>query len=109
MCAAEQDKFWPVADALFATQAAWKSRGDAVTYFDSLTRTLPLDHGALRACIASGRQRALIQADYDRASRAGIGSTPTFFIGSQVLIGAQPYEAFARALDAALAAAGTPR
>lgn len=109
MCAAEQDRFWPVADALFDTQDAWKGRSDAVTYFDSLTKTLPLDHARLRACIASGRQRALIQADYDRASRAGIGSTPTFFVGSQVLIGAQPFEAFARAIDAALAAAATPR
>lgn len=109
MCAAEQDKFWPVADALFDTQGAWKSRNDPVAYFDSLTRTLPLDHARLRACIADGRQRPLIQADYDRASRAGIGSTPTFFVGSQVLIGAQPYEAFARAIDAALAAAAAAR
>ncbi len=109
MCAAEQDKFWPVADAIFATQAAWKSHRDPVAFFDSLTRTLPLDHALLRACVNDGRQRPLIQADYDRASRAGIGSTPSFFVGSQVLIGAQPYEAFARAIDAALVAAARAR
>lgn len=108
MCAAEQGRFWPVADALFDSQGAWKSRNDPVAYFDSLTRTLPLDHARLRSCIGEGRQRPLIQADYDRASRAGIGSTPTFFIGSQVLIGAQPYEVFARAIDAALATAARP-
>lgn len=108
MCAAEQDKFWPVADAIFDTQGAWKSRNDPVAFFDSLTRTLPLDHARQRSCVSEGRQRPLIQADYDRASRAGIGSTPTFFVGSQVLVGAQPYEAFARAIDAALAAAARP-
>lgn len=108
MCAAEQGKFWPVADALFATQAAWKSRADAPAYFDSLTRTLPLDHARLRRCVADGHTRPLIQADFDRSLRTGVGSTPTFFVGSQMIIGAQPYEAFQRALDAALAAAAKP-
>ena len=105
MCAAEQDRFWPVADALFARQDLWKGRTDAAAYFDSLARTMPLDHARLRACVSRGDVRALIEADYQRSVRAGAGSTPTFFVGSQVLIGAQPYEAFARLLDAALAGA----
>lgn len=104
MCAAEQGKFWPVADALFATQSAWKSRSDAVAYFDSLTRTIDLDHPRLRRCVAAGGTRPIIQADFDRSLRTGVGSTPTFFVGGQMIIGAQPYAAFQRALDAALAA-----
>lgn len=107
MCAAEQDRFWPVADALFLTQDDWKARRDAAAYFDSLAGTLPLDHARLRACIAGRDLRALIKADVDRATRIGVGSTPTFLVGSQVLIGAQPYEAFRRALDDAMAAART--
>jgi protein-disulfide isomerase len=102
MCAAEQDRFWPVADALFETQAAWKGRGDAPAYFDSLTSTLSLDHARLRTCIADGALRPLIQADFDRSQRIGVGSTPSFFIGDRLLIGAQPFEAFKSALDAAL-------
>jgi protein-disulfide isomerase len=103
MCAAEQGQFWPVADALFRTQRDWKARGDAVAYFDSLTGALPLDHARLRACIAGGQLKPLIQADFDRSSRLGIGSTPSFLIGRQLLVGAQPFEAFKSALDAALA------
>lgn len=109
MCAAEQGRFWEAADAIFGTQDRWKSRGDAPAFFDSLMATLPVDQAQLRACVASERQRPMIQADYDRASRRGVGSTPTFLIGSRVLIGAQPYEAFAQAIDAALAAASAPR
>ncbi len=105
MCAAEQDKFWPVADAIFATQAAWKGRRDAVAYFDSLTSTLALDHARLRRCIAAGESRPIIQADFDRSLKTGVGSTPSFFVGGQMIIGAQPYAAFQKALDAALAAA----
>jgi protein-disulfide isomerase len=103
MCAAEQERFWPVADALFATQKDWKGRGDAVVFFDSLTTTLDLDHARLRACIADGQLKPLIKADYDRSSRLGVGSTPSFLIGKQMLIGAQPFEAFKRAIDEALA------
>jgi protein-disulfide isomerase len=103
MCAAEQDAFWPVADALFETQDAWKRRSDAPVYFDSLVSKLPMDHERLRACVRAGGLRPLIEADHRRSVRIGVGSTPTFFVGDQALIGAQPYEAFAAAIDAALA------
>lgn len=109
MCAAEQDRFWEAADAIFDAQDDWKSRGDAPAYFDSLMATLPLNQNQFRQCVANGRQRAMIQADYDRASRRGVGSTPTFLVGSRMLIGAQPYEAFAQAIDAAVAAADPAR
>lgn len=110
MCAAEQGKFWPVADALFATQEQWKDRGDAPAWFDSLARTLPLDHRRLRACVADGALRPLIQADLERSIQRGIGSTPTFFAGSRVIVGAQPFAAFKDALDRELAAlTATPR
>ena len=107
MCAAEQGKFWPVADALFATQRDWKSRGDAAAYFDSLTGTLDLDHPRLRACVATGGARPMIQADFDRSVRIGLGSTPSFLVGSRTIIGAQPHEAFQRVIDDALAEAAT--
>lgn len=107
MCAAEQGKFWPAADAVFDTQQLWKRRQDAVAYFDSLGGTLNVDHARLRACVRSGETRPLIEADYRRSVRIGIGSTPTFLIGDQAIIGAQPFEAFKAAIDAALAA--TPR
>ena len=103
MCAAEQDRFWPVADALFASQQAWKGRNDAAAYFDSLATTLPLDQRRLRACLAAGQTRDLIRSDYERSVAIGVGSTPSFLVGGAPLIGAQPYEAFAQAIDAALA------
>ncbi len=109
MCASEQGAFWPVADALFATQNTWKSKFDVEPYFDSLaTRHVP-DAARYRRCISEGATRALIDADVSRVNRMGVGSTPTFIIGRQVLVGAQPYDAFARAIDAALAESATAR
>ena len=74
-----------------------------------LSGTLPLDRARLRQCIRDGRLRPLIQSDMDRAIRRGIGSTPTFFVGSRLLVGAQPFEAFQQALDRELAAAPPSR
>lgn len=105
MCASEQGAFWPVADALFATQDAWKSKFEVEPYFDSLATRHVRDAARFRACIRDGHTRALISTDVSRITRLGVGSTPTFFVGSQMIVGAQPYAAFARALDAALAAA----
>ncbi len=105
MCAAEQGQFWPVADALFATQDRWKSRFQVEPFFDSLTTRLVRDIPRYRACIASGASRTLIDADVARINRLGVGSTPTFLVGQQVIVGAQPYEVFRRAIESALAAA----
>lgn len=105
MCAAEQGAFWPVADALFATQDRWKSRLTVEPFFDSLAVQHVDDRARYRACIRSGASRPLIDADVSRVQRLGIGSTPTFIIGQQVIVGAQPYEVFQRAIESALAAA----
>ncbi|HET8769999.1 MAG TPA: thioredoxin domain-containing protein [Gemmatimonadaceae bacterium] len=106
MCAAEQDAFWPLSEAIFATQGDWKTRVNAAAFFDSLAGTLPLDRPRLRSCIADGALRATIRADYERSVRIGIGSTPSFLVqsaaGTRALIGAQPYAAFKGALDQAL-------
>lgn len=108
MCGAEQERFWPVSDALFRTQGEWKGLRSPRAFFDSLARALPLDQPRLQRCLAAGEVRELIAADLDRAQRIGVGSTPTFLIGGRPLIGAQPYEAFRRAIDAAIAAAPAP-
>jgi protein-disulfide isomerase len=47
--------------------------------------------------------RPWIQADHDRAERAGAASTPSFMIGDQLLVGAQPIEKMRSAIDSALA------
>lgn len=108
MCAAEQDRFWPVSDALFRTQESWKTRRDIRGFLDSLVTTIPHDRARLQACLRSGEMRELIEADMDRSRNIGVGSTPSFLVGGRPVIGAQPYEAFKRAIDAALAAPPTP-
>ncbi|MBM3908178.1 MAG: thioredoxin domain-containing protein [Gemmatimonadetes bacterium] len=103
MCAAVQGKFWPVQDAMFRTQGEWKGLGDAHPFFERLAREAGADAEALSGCVKSEVMRPLIQADEERATRAGAQSTPTFFVGGQPLVGAQPLAVFRGAIEAALA------
>lgn len=102
MCASAQRRFWPYHTALYATQERWGGMGDARPVFDSIATAIGVDLARFRSCTASHVMRALIQADRDRMERAGVRSTPSFFVGSQQIAGAQPTPVFRQALDAAL-------
>jgi protein-disulfide isomerase len=58
-----------------------------------------------RQALDTERHKAAVDADMEavRAAGAQIG-TPSFFINGRLLQGAQPFEAFKREIDAALAA-----
>jgi protein-disulfide isomerase len=102
MCASVQSKFWPMHDTLFASQTAWEVLPDPRPKFDSITKALGVDMPQWRACMAEHATVALIDADRDRARQAGVNSTPTFFVGSQILAGADAN--VSAAIDAALKA-----
>jgi len=104
MCAGVQGKFWPMQDALFDSQERWSQVSAAAPFFDSLATHAGVDAAAMRACVQGHAVRPLIEADKDRAARAGINSTPSFIIGDSLIEGAYPADRFRRALDAALAA-----
>jgi len=106
MCAAAQGKFWEMHDAIFAAQERWTPLADATPVFDELAKAAGLDANALATCVNTDKMVPLIRADYDKASRAGVRATPSFFIGDQVLEGVQMPAELRRALDAALTGGG---
>jgi protein-disulfide isomerase len=101
MCAGAQGKFWEMHDALFNTQSKWEALPAPAGFFDSLARSEGVDAARWRQCVQSGKMKAWIQADHDRAQTAGAASTPSFMIGDKMLIGAQPIEELRRAIDSA--------
>jgi protein-disulfide isomerase len=107
MCAAAQDKFWQMHDALFSTQQQWEVLSPPTPFLDSLARSLKLDMKRFTDCVSSGKMRGLIQADHDRALAAGATSTPTFLIGGQLVVGAVPLADMRKIVDSALAKAGS--
>jgi protein-disulfide isomerase len=107
MCASAQNKFWPMHDALFATQSTWETAKDPTAKFDSLAASAGVNLASWRQCVSQHQLLPLIEADRDRARRAGVGSTPTFFVGSEMLAGSD--KDIPAAIDAALKARQTPK
>lgn len=103
-CAAEQGKFWEYHNALFEGKVG--GQGDEVTVKQALAGLageLQLDAAAFSTCMSAGKAGALVQADAGEGQQMNVQGTPTFLINGKLLVGAQPYEAFKQAIDAALA------
>jgi protein-disulfide isomerase len=102
-CAGEQGKYWEMHHRLFENQ----------NKLDPLTphaEAIGLDVPKFEECLNSGRQAAAIRQEVAEAQKAGVTSTPTFFLAytdpktSKIktvrrLTGAQPYTAFKAAID----------
>jgi protein-disulfide isomerase len=97
-CANEQGKFWPMHDAMFEHQ-------DKLAEADlkQSAAALGLDATAFNQCLESGRHTAQWKKDTAEGEAYGVSSTPAFFINGRLVVGAQPYDSFARILDEELA------
>ncbi len=99
MCAAAQRKFWAFHDALFASQEQWAQVGDPTAVFEGLAQKAGLDLTAQRGCVSQKRARVLVDADAGRGVRAGVNSTPSFFIGDTAVAGLMPAADFTKIID----------
>ena len=106
MCAAAQDRFWPVHDMLFDQQAVWAQLDDPSPYFYSVAAATDVAVDSLDACVTDGRMRDLIMREAESVVRAGVQSTPSFVIEGGLLAGAVPIEGWRPILDSIYAAKG---
>jgi len=99
VCAARQERFWPMHDLLFRHQSQWSALASPRAYLLALGDSAGLDSARLTQCIASGAAAAEVQRDAERARRSGAISTPTFYIEGALLEGAAPIAVFRAVLD----------
>lgn len=105
-CANEQGAFWQFHDIMFQNQSAL-----TVDNLKSYAAQLNLDTAKFNECLDSGKMADAVAADMAVAEKAATDAgltrfgTPAFFINGNSLQGAQPYDVFKAAIDAALAAA----
>jgi len=88
-CAAEQGKFWPFHDKLFAMSPALDA--------DSLKTAAiqaGLDEKIFSTCLGRPDIKKEVQVDYEDGLGAGIRGTPTFFINGVKVEGAIPKNIF---------------
>lgn len=112
-CAIEQNKFWELHPKLFSAPGT-----HTPALLDDRAREAGLDMPAFRACITSGRTTKPIRETAAVPSLLEATGTPWFFVGLRdvrtdkvrvlrPLGGAQPYQQFTVALDAALRESAT--
>ena len=102
MCAAAQGKFWEIQDTLFTNQPKWQLLPDPTSYFQTIATKLGVNVPTWKSCLASKSIHDLIEADMDRARRAGVPSTPSLIVGGKLLEGARPPDAMRKDINTAL-------
>src|SRR5689334_20625361 len=103
MCAGVQGKFWELHESLFQSQPKWAELKSPLAVFDSLARAAKVEPKGWNNCMSTHATAKLIQADRDRSTKAGVESTPSFFVGDRALAGAIPVASFPCVHDHAIA------
>jgi Protein-disulfide isomerase len=97
-CANDQGKFWEFHDALYADQSKL-----AVPDMEATAGRLGLNSEKFKSCMDTGKYTAEVSKDIADATKAGVNSTPSFFINGVAVVGAQGPEAFNDIIDQELA------
>jgi protein-disulfide isomerase len=114
-CAADQNKFWEMHDALFANALG---EADGTSFpprrLQTIAQSVGLDMNAFNSCYSSQKYLDQVNQDSNDAQAAGIQGTPWFVLTYTVngktqtstIDGNQPFNVFQQDIDSALAAAG---
>ncbi len=107
--AGKQGKFWEFHDKLFANQEQLN-----LDAYKRYAGELGMDVARFEKDLADPETRKAVDADKAEAQSLGIVGTPGFFVNGRFLSGAQPFDEFAKVINAELARlnlkapAGTP-
>jgi protein-disulfide isomerase len=86
MCASVQNKFWPMHEALFASQPQWAALPNPSAKLETIAATIPgLDVASWKTCVSKHATLPLIEADHDRWRSVGINSTPAFSVNGKLI------------------------
>jgi protein-disulfide isomerase len=106
-CAGDGGAFWPMLQRLFTHQSEL-TRAELPGH----AQAVGVDAAAFRQCLESGKYAVRVHRDIADGIRAGVNSTPSFFIGVpapdqrvrvvRLLRGAQPFAAFKEIIDSLL-------
>lgn len=102
-CAGDQGHFWEYHDLLYRRQAGENQGAFSRDRLKSFGAQLGLVAPTFDACVDSGGHRGAVEDDFSDVRSNGFNGTPTFLVGGQRIVGAQPFEVFKAAIEAALA------
>jgi protein-disulfide isomerase len=92
--AALQGKFWEMHGVLFASQRDWENDANAAAKFASYAGQLGMDVEKFNTDIDSDAVKEKVNSDYEGGIRAGINSTPTFFLNGKKIANPKNFPEF---------------
>ena len=98
LAAHQQDKFWEMADLLYANQQSLTEEK-----FIELAEGLKLNMKKFKADLESPKIAKQVEDDAEMANKLGVQGTPGFFVNGIPVRGAQPLEVFKSLIDEELA------
>ncbi|MBD3262744.1 MAG: thioredoxin domain-containing protein [Candidatus Altiarchaeales archaeon] len=96
-CAREQGRFWDYHDLLFENQNNLEDSA-----LKDYAKKLGLDVNRFNLCLDDGLKAGKVSSDYELGRSLGVTGTPTFFVGEEKIVGAQPVEVFVEVIDSQL-------
>lgn len=97
--AGKQGKFWEMYEMIFSTHDEWENSTDIKTVFDGYAVKLGLDMEKYNADFISKETTDAVNADINSGLKAGINSTPTFYLNGKKITNPQGYEEFKKLID----------
>lgn len=105
-CIAElggSDAFWKYADKIFERTTS-NGTGFALTDLGPLAAEVGVNQQSFQQCLDSGKYTKIVKDEVVEGNAAGVNGTPTSFIidskgKTQILVGAQPVDAFKTVID----------
>ena len=103
-CAADQNKYWLVHDALYANQTQWAGMKDPLDTFLGYSGKLGLDNTRMLACIRGGNTHQDVMRSEAYSEAMGLHATPTFAVNDEAYVGGVSYADLQKLIDNQLAA-----
>lgn len=101
-CAAEQGRFWSMADRVYEAQSEWKRAGDPRSLLLGIGGTVGADTAELARCYGDRHTDSRTARTNAVANDIGVRVTPSFIVNGRGVEGALPLADFRRVIDAAL-------
>lgn len=103
-CAADQSKYWPMHDSLYANQAQWSEMKDPLDTFLGYSGKLGLDGNRMLGCIRAGSTHQDVVRSEAYGDALGLHATPTFAVNGEAYVGGVAYSDLKGLIDEQLAA-----
>jgi len=106
-CAADQGRYWPFHDWVFANQNGENKGAYADARLRAMATSAGVDVAVWDACRATGDQQRAVRAETQDGVAKGVNSTPTLVLNGETIIGVRSAAELGQKIEAAAAAAGS--